>query len=162
MSGQHDRSQRVHLMDGNNRAKVDSDGNLQVDIVSGGGGVNSTVELLSLSTSIINASGHTATASTFVGNYRKFALCMDLGVAGTPTDITVKMQFSSDGSTNWRTVQNWFWGDVIWDDATIGVATWDQPALIGDCPTQYARVVAIHTGGAGTFTLANFELHLKD
>ena len=101
--------------------------------------------------------------ATDVSAYRDFAVLMDVSVTGAPTDLTIKAQYSSNIAGPWRTLQNWFWADLTWDDATVDDAAWDHPAFQDRCPTQFMRIFAtMTTASAGTFTLANCELHLKD
>lgn len=168
MPGQRDRSGKVHLAYGENVAAVDSDGHVQVDVISGAassGAASTFVRMTTLNASYGNTGSDnpsTNSSAVDVSAYRNFAFLFDLTVSSAPTDIQVYAQFSSNGTANWRALHDWKWNDLRWDDTTPGQATWQHPALLGECPTQYMRFFITMTGGSGTFIVDNAELHLKD
>jgi hypothetical protein len=82
--------------------------------------------------------------------FRKFILMVHKTVAGAPTTMEVRVQYSPD-NVNWFNFTRGPFGYLAWED-TAGT---EDEAIDGDVPTRYLRVycVAVGTTAVLTFTL---------
>lgn len=140
---------------------ADADGRLLVtDVVF----VTTTVDLDNINTDY-DTNPETQSSQTInCRGYRKFTFFYTVTKTGAPTDILIKVQFSQDGGTRWFDYENDFFGDLRFDDTTVGSGGISE-CVTGDCIAEDMRITVISTGttsGSVKFTMSNARLTLKN
>lgn len=150
-----------------NFARVNSDHELLVHDMSGGGGgsgavsLSTFVSLSNLNTNLDATAGRSATsARSDCSSAREFALAGKLEKTGTPTDILFKVFFATNTTTSAKHQHKEdYWADLRWDDVAVGSGITFH--LTGKCVGQAVDVFVTMTG-ANTFTLSEMTLYLRD
>jgi hypothetical protein len=163
--GKQERSVRVHLTDGKNKAAVDSAGHQQVDVIAMPQDLTySTVALPALNTTLAtNTSFYTSVTSARndVSGARKFALGGTVDITGAPTDLRFVAQFAATLTSQALPYQRDFWVDLRFEDTMVSGGY--SFCLDGEVEAPYLEFLMTMTGGVGTsFTCTNMMLFLKD
>jgi len=126
-------------------------------------GVNSRYHVLSNISTTYNNTTTTATSDEVeCWNYRYACFSFEMTKANTPTDITIEVETSLDG-TNFSKQMNAALGAWIYDDTVVGSGGIERNYIF-PIAAQIIRikVTATGTSASNTFTLTNGQLYLRN
>lgn len=124
--------------------------------------VQAKFELLTGLDDIYNGTPSTNTSATIeCFDYRYCTLGFDLVSSGTPTDFTIEVQVSADG-TNWHKLTNDALGNIIYSDASVDSEVFEAIPFAISARKIRVKMTGTGLGASNTFTVDNTVLMLRN